>query len=107
MYIFLSMITELEILLKIYQLKIHKTLENLWMKINRVLILPKKLQPHQEKRFNFKLDLGLSFFALSMEYKKNQLNEILFLVKRGFSYGDIRSMPIYVRRYYVETLIEI
>jgi hypothetical protein len=42
-----------------------------------------------------------------MDYKKGQLDEILFLVKRGFSYGDILNMPIYIRRYYVNYLIEL
>jgi hypothetical protein len=41
-----------------------------------------------------------------MEYKKGQLNEILFLVKRGFSYSDIISMPVYVRRYYIQYIVE-
>jgi len=42
-----------------------------------------------------------------MDYKKGQLDEILFLVKRGFSYSDIISMPVHIRRYFVEYLIEI
>lgn len=42
-----------------------------------------------------------------MDYKKSQLDEILFLVKRGFSYGDVLSMPVYLRRYYVEYIIEL
>jgi hypothetical protein len=54
-----------------------------------------------------KLDSGLSFFALSTDYTKGQLDEILFLVKRGFSYGDILSMPVYLRRYYVNYMIEL
>jgi hypothetical protein len=54
-----------------------------------------------------KLGSGWSFFALSTDYKKGQLDEILFLVKRGFSYGDIMGMPIYIRRYYINYLIEI
>jgi hypothetical protein len=54
-----------------------------------------------------KLDSGLSFFVLSTDYKKGQLDEILFLVKRGFSYGDILTMPVFIRRYYVEYLIEL
>jgi hypothetical protein len=41
-----------------------------------------------------------------MDYKKGQLDEILFLVKRGFSYGDILSMPVYIRRYYINYMIE-
>jgi hypothetical protein len=53
------------------------------------------------------LDLGLSFFALSTDYKKGQLDEILFLVKKGFAYNDILLMPIYVRRYYINYIIEI
>lgn len=54
-----------------------------------------------------KLGSGLSFFALSMAYKKGQLDEILFLIKRGFSYGDIITMPVFIRRYYVEYIIEL
>jgi hypothetical protein len=54
-----------------------------------------------------KLALGWSFFALSTEYNKGQLDEILFLVKRGFSYGDIQSMPVYIRRYYINYLVEL
>lgn len=42
-----------------------------------------------------------------MEYKKGQLNEILYLVKRGFSYSDIISMPVFTRRYYIQYLIEL
>jgi len=36
-----------------------------------------------------------------MDYKKGQLDEILFLIKRGFAYRDILLMPISIRRYYV------
>lgn len=54
-----------------------------------------------------KLGSGLSFFVLSMDYKKGQLDEILFLIKRGFSYGDIITMPVFIRRYYVEYIIEL
>jgi hypothetical protein len=42
-----------------------------------------------------------------MDYKKSQLDEILFLVKRGFSYGDLLTMPIYLRRYYVQYIVEL
>jgi hypothetical protein len=54
-----------------------------------------------------KLDSGWNFFVLSTEYRKNQLDEILFLVKKGFTYGDILSMPIFIRRYYVNYIIEL
>ena len=42
-----------------------------------------------------------------MAYKKGQLDEILFLTKKGFTYRDILSMPIYIRRYFVEYIIEL
>lgn len=42
-----------------------------------------------------------------MEYKKGQLDEILFLIKRGFSYNDVLSMPVYERRYFVQYMIEL
>ena len=50
------------------------------------------------------LDLGWSFFALSTEYKQILLNNILFLIKNGFSYTEILNMPIYIRRYFLELL---
>ncbi len=50
---------------------------------------------------------GWSFFVLSMDYKKGQLDEILFLIKKGFSYGDILTMPVFIRRYYVEYILEL
>jgi len=42
-----------------------------------------------------------------MDYRKGQLNEILFLIKKGLSYGDVISMPIYIRRYFINYLIEL
>jgi hypothetical protein len=42
-----------------------------------------------------------------MDYKKGQLDEILFMVKRGFSYSDVLKMPIHTRRYYVQYMIEL
>jgi hypothetical protein len=42
-----------------------------------------------------------------MEYKKIQLDEILFLVKRGFSYNDILLMPISTRKFFVEYIINL
>lgn len=42
-----------------------------------------------------------------MDYKKTQLEEILFLVNRNFSYSDVLSMPIYLRRYYIDYIIEL
>ena len=42
-----------------------------------------------------------------MDYKKGQLDEILFLINRRFTYSDIISMPVYLRRYYVEYILEL
>lgn len=42
-----------------------------------------------------------------MDYKKNQLDEILYLINRKFSYSDVLSMPIYLRRYYIEYIMEL
>jgi hypothetical protein len=42
-----------------------------------------------------------------MDYKKGQLDEILFLIKKGFSYGDLLTMPVHLRRYYVNYIIEL
>jgi hypothetical protein len=53
------------------------------------------------------LGSGLSSFALSTQYKKGQLDEILFLVKKGFTYGDVLTMPVHLRRYYVNYIIEL
>jgi hypothetical protein len=51
--------------------------------------------------------LGRSFFVLSSEYKKNQLDEFYYLIKYGgFSYRDLLIMPIFERRYFVDKFIE-
>jgi hypothetical protein len=42
-----------------------------------------------------------------MDYRKGQLDEILFLIKRGFSFGDLLTMPVYLRRYYVNYIMEL
>jgi len=42
-----------------------------------------------------------------MDYRMGQLKEILFLVKRGFSYSDILTMPVYIRRYYIQYIVEL
>jgi hypothetical protein len=54
------------------------------------------------------LPLGLSFFALSSQYKKNLLDEIFYLVKyANFNYSDILIMPTLERRYFIQKLIEV
>lgn len=50
---------------------------------------------------------GRSFFDLSSEYKKNQLDEIYYLSKHAnFSYSDILIMPVYERKYFINKLVE-
>jgi hypothetical protein len=41
-----------------------------------------------------------------MEYREGQLKEILFLIREGFSYNDVLSMPVYIRKYYIDYIIE-
>ena len=45
----------------------------------------------------------------SSSRRRNRLNlrEILFMVKRGFSYSDLLSMPVHTRRYFVQYMIEL
>lgn len=51
--------------------------------------------------------LGLTFFALSLEYKKFLLDEVFFLVKNAnFSYHDLMNMPTYERKYFIGKIIE-
>jgi len=50
--------------------------------------------------------LGLSFFALSSDYKRYLLDEFYYLVKEGFSYSDIQIMPTYQRKYFIGKILE-
>jgi hypothetical protein len=50
---------------------------------------------------------GRSFFDLSSEYKKIQLDEIYYLSKHAnFSYSDILIMPVFERKYFINKLVE-
>ena len=50
---------------------------------------------------------GRSFFDLSSDYKKNQLDEIYYLCKHAnFSYSDILIMPVFERKYFVNKIVE-
>lgn len=50
---------------------------------------------------------GLSFFALSLEYRKIILDEIYILVKNSnFTYSDLYCMPTYQRKYFLGKLVE-
>lgn len=50
---------------------------------------------------------GLSFFALSSEYRKNQLDEFYYLsTLLNISYSDFLNMPIFMRKYLLDKWIE-
>lgn len=50
---------------------------------------------------------GQSFFDLSSDYKKNQLDEIYYLSRHAnFSYSDILIMPVFERKYFISKMVE-
>jgi len=50
----------------------------------------------------------LNFFALSSDYRKNQLDEFYYLsTLLKVSYSDFLIMPIFVRKYLLDKWIEI
>lgn len=53
------------------------------------------------------LDLGLTFFALSSDYRKIQIDEFYYLTTlMKISYQDFERMPLFVRRYLLDKWIE-
>ena len=50
----------------------------------------------------------LAFFGLPSSYRKTLHEEIFTLVYHGngFTHSDIYSMPVYLRRFYVNTLMD-
>jgi hypothetical protein len=53
------------------------------------------------------LVLGLTFFALSSDYRLGQINEFFYLAKLlHISYSDFEKMPIFVRKYLLDKWIE-
>lgn len=53
--------------------------------------------------------LGLHFFGLTPEYRAslfNQLHDICFHGKGGYSFGEVYEFPIWLRRFLHRTLIE-
>jgi len=54
-----------------------------------------------------KLILDRSFFVLSSEYRKSSLDEYYYLAKYlNLDYSSYLSMPIFIRRYLIDKLIE-
>jgi hypothetical protein len=53
------------------------------------------------------LVLGWTFFALSSDYRKSQLDEFYYLTKLlSISYNDFLQMPIFARKYLLDKWIE-
>jgi hypothetical protein len=54
------------------------------------------------------LVLGLTFFALSSDYRKGQLDEFYYLsTLMNISYTDFLQMPIFTRKYLLDKWVEI
>ena len=52
--------------------------------------------------------LGLTFFALSSDYRKGQIDELYFLkTLLNISYSDFLIMPIFVRKYLLDKWVEL
>ena len=51
--------------------------------------------------------LGWSFFALSSNYRKGQLDEFFYLnTLMNVTYQDFLTMPLFVRKYLLDKWIE-
>jgi hypothetical protein len=53
------------------------------------------------------LALGWTFFVLSSDYRKGQLDEFYYLNKfLHISYSDFEKMPVFVRKYLLDKWME-
>jgi hypothetical protein len=53
------------------------------------------------------LDLGWTFFALSSNYRKSQIDEYYYLTKLlNVSYQDFLIMPLFMRKYLLDKWVE-
>ena len=53
------------------------------------------------------LGLGLTFFALSSDYRKVQIDEFYYLnTLMKISYQDFERMPLFVRKYLLDKWVE-
>ncbi len=51
--------------------------------------------------------LGSTFFALSSEYRKGQIDEFYYLAKLlNITYSDFLSMPVFMRKYLLNKWME-
>ncbi len=52
-------------------------------------------------------DLGWTFFALSSNYRKGQLDEFFYLnTLMNITYQDFMTMPLFIRKYLLDKWIE-
>lgn len=53
------------------------------------------------------LVLGWTFFVLSSDYRKNQIDEFYYLNRfMGISWTDFEKMPLFVRKYLMDKWLE-
>jgi hypothetical protein len=54
------------------------------------------------------LGLGWTFFALSSDYRKGQIDEFYYLkTLLNISYSDFLIMPLFVRKYLLDKWVEL
>jgi hypothetical protein len=54
------------------------------------------------------LGLGLTFFVLSSDYRKGQIDEFYYLkTLLNVSYSDFLIMPIFIRKYLLNKWVEL
>jgi hypothetical protein len=54
------------------------------------------------------LGLGLTFFVLSSDYRKGQIDEFYYLkTLLNVSYSDFLIMPIFIRKYLLDKWVEL
>jgi hypothetical protein len=52
--------------------------------------------------------LGSTFFALSSDYRKGQIDEFYYLkTLMNISYSDFLIMPIFIRKYLLDKWVEL
>jgi hypothetical protein len=54
------------------------------------------------------LGLGWTFFALSSDYRKGQIDEFYYLkTLMNISYSDFLIMPLFIRKYLLDKWVEL
>ena len=61
------------------------------------------------RRMALAFPLHHSFFGLSLDYKPilhEEIFNLIYFSHGGFNWADVYAMPIWLRRFYIKTLIE-